>query len=147
MRPWLITAENARHGVCAGLASHRFNEAAAHHRGEREERIEGDCAARAASMRPRLITAENLGALILISRHAGIASMRPRLITAENRGDQGDAAMERRASMRPRLITAENPPSSAAAVEAADASMRPRLITAENAPSGAPTRSPCSWLQ
>ena len=46
---------------------------------------------KAASMRPRLITAENLGQIGL--RHqARAASMRPRLITAENDGSLLQAA-------------------------------------------------------
>ena len=86
MRPRLITAEN-RGGVGGGqsgprrfneaAAHHRgehprngatdlwksagFNEAAAHHRGEHGARDDAAGDRRAASMRPRLITAENLG--------------------------------------------------------------------------------------
>ena len=60
MRPRLITAENAgrtipRRGPGAG-----FNEAAAHHRGERGRRSARPRPETGASMRPRLITAENL---------------------------------------------------------------------------------------
>ena len=59
MRPRLITAENGSgHDLPFPPRPPRFNEAAAHHRGERfqaEEHLRGAVA----SMRPRLITAEN----------------------------------------------------------------------------------------
>ena len=83
MRPRLITAENGpddddRHALLVGFneaAAHhrgeqpkkardvtrgsRFNEAAAHHRGERLHRAGRWKGNGSASMRPRLITAEN----------------------------------------------------------------------------------------
>ena len=58
MRPRLITAENGRPIILPSVYFPRFNEAAAHHRGERrlDEELLGHGLA---SMRPRLITAEN----------------------------------------------------------------------------------------
>ena len=84
MRPRLITAENARRRRRGRPGGYRFNEAAAHHRGERP-----------------------VDALPLVGQ---VASMRPRLITAENSGEALDALIGSYASMRPRLITAENSP-------------------------------------
>ena len=60
-----------------------------------------------ASMRPRLITAENHASLLSCTG-AARASMRPRLITAENGSRDRQVGLPQPASMRPRLITAEN---------------------------------------
>ena len=60
MRPRLITAENEQAGGRLSGRTTRFNEAAAHHRGERLLR-EVPPRDPPASMRPRLITAENTG--------------------------------------------------------------------------------------
>ena len=111
MRPRLITAENTPHAAQLRPEAKSFNEAAAHHRGEhgcrgwpaagcacfneaaahhRGEpgRADLDALPEAASMRPRLITAENsLRTRVLLVD--GVASMRPRLITAEN-GDEAE---------------------------------------------------------
>ena len=65
MRPRLITAENVRHAVHCMRPVGSFNEAAAHHRGELERMMERALCALLASMRPRLITAENPLALVL----------------------------------------------------------------------------------
>ena len=101
----------------------RFNEAAAHHRGEQamaRARAQGKSAA---SMRPRL------------SRSASFRRFNE--AAAHHRGELKAAeillAPGTQASMRPRLITAENfreARLSRSAVQ--QASMRPRLITAEN---------------
>ena len=82
MRPRLITAENPRAGWREAGIGRSFNEAAAHHRGEQAVG-RGQRAVPGASMRPRLITAENRFEQRAGGRH-GRASMRPRLITAEN---------------------------------------------------------------
>ena len=58
MRPRLITAENTRPSAIDYPDDRCFNEAAAHHRGERGDLFRRPPAA-VASMRPRLITAEN----------------------------------------------------------------------------------------
>ena len=164
MRPRLITAENPLGAPRPRGPARRFNEAAAHHRGERLLGL-GRGRAGPASMRPRLITAENAPFHLPDELAAG-ASMRPRLITAENagtcrvRGRVGDgfneAAAHHRgerrrplragadrpgASMRPRLITAENAEQGRRHGLLLGASMRPRLITAENsAPTGSARR-------
>ena len=107
-----------------------FNEAAAHHRGERT--VSGNVVTQiAASMRPRLITAENAPRDAQRANYMR-ASMRPRLITAENDVDRCRSADGALASMRPRLITAENEEQVGGEDAQAQASMRPRLITAEN---------------
>ena len=82
MRPRLITAENARRASAGSMARTRFNEAAAHHRGEH------------ALSRPflPLTTCFNEAAAHHRGERPGQtydlpdddASMRPRLITAEN---------------------------------------------------------------
>ena len=59
MRPRLITAENARRAGPPHRPATGFNEAAAHHRGERGVAAARRTHAQEASMRPRLITAEN----------------------------------------------------------------------------------------
>ena len=59
MRPRLITAENAPHSRSSIARVIGFNEAAAHHRGEHGHAGRSS-EAQGASMRPRLITAENL---------------------------------------------------------------------------------------
>ena len=69
MRPRLITAENARKAIAAGTGASGFNEAAAHHRGERDY-DQSRFREVAASMRPRLITAEN----VATSRSAACSS-------------------------------------------------------------------------
>ena len=109
-----------------------------------------------ASMRPRLITAENKRPHVACRRSGG-ASMRPRLITAENiRRRPGrppraarfnEAAAHHRGERAPREPAAPRPPCrfneaaahhrgerlpDAAAPLTETASMRPRLITAEN---------------
>ena len=110
MRPRLITAENPTCQRRSGRSAARFNEAAAHHRGERRVRGLVEEAAMTASMRPRLITAENAKRKECDGKIHG-ASMRPRLITAENfHTTTRHQADGRYASMRPRLITAENMP-------------------------------------
>ena len=83
MRPRLITAENVVPSGWPAELLIRFNEAAAHHRGERTAGA-GDGRRRPASMRPhhrgeRRRTRHG-------PREQG-ASMRPRLITAENKKD------------------------------------------------------------
>ena len=85
-----------------------FNEAAAHHRGELLRRAGCSPTPADASMRPRLITAENCESARSACRRRPVASMRPRLITAENARQRAHTAMIGSASMRPRLITAEN---------------------------------------
>ena len=82
MRPRLITAENVPVSARAAGRLIRFNEAAAHHRGERLHAGVDDRRV-AASMRPRLITAENCSDIAIPTEWRS-ASMRPRLITAEN---------------------------------------------------------------
>ena len=83
-------------------------------------------------MRPRLITAENVGRLAPRPARKR-ASMRPRLITAENAWpDASTPPVCASASMRPRLITAENLVMHPDLIAPGLASMRPRLITAEN---------------
>ena len=138
-------------------AHDRFNEAAADCRGKHRQECVAHCNA-AASMRPRLIAAENArGQARYWSmqrcfneaaadcrgkqavEHHGIAqqldaSMRPRLIAAENEGRHAVPARDRRASMRPRLIAAENLRARRDTDGAILASMRPRLIAAENQP-------------
>ena len=156
MRPRLITAENCRRSAPSRSPPYRFNEAAAHHRGEHcpNGKGNGDVSA---SMRPRLITAENQSET-WTEKTAAMASMRPRLITAENGRQVDPRNGDIDASMRPRLITAENSVctrttshvscfNEAAAHHRGEryqplpdagwvlpASMRPRLITAENSP-------------
>ena len=83
MRPRLITAENVQDPAPLKVCEKCFNEAAAHHRGERRQRRAVDDVAVDASMRPRLITAEN-GSPEEREPRGATASMRPRLITAEN---------------------------------------------------------------
>ena len=106
MRPRLIAAENAMFSCRASSRAPSFNEAAAHRRGKPEpcslccSRGRGFNEAAAhrrgkplrrrgveqfanASMRPRLIAAEN-HAVGLIDANLVTASMRPRLIAAEN---------------------------------------------------------------
>ena len=60
MRPRLITAENFNPPPGGRPGDNCFNEAAAHHRGEPQVRGLGAERRLRASMRPRLITAENL---------------------------------------------------------------------------------------
>ena len=83
-----------------------FNEAAADCRGKRASH-DYRCAMLLASMRPRLIAAENRDILEDLKRDF-FASMRPRLIAAENGPDQQQGGGVLPASMRPRLIAAEN---------------------------------------
>ena len=83
MRPRLITAENCTSRPPCAARTSCFNEAAAHHRGEQERALAGATWPVDASMRPRLITAEN-GGSGQRRDDDGHASMRPRLITAEN---------------------------------------------------------------
>ena len=88
MRPRLITAENRGAAPRRGLKRLlRFNEAAAHHRGEPVSHFPAPPPPREAqaSMRPRLITAENPWFVRAAKGGPTGASMRPRLITAENR--------------------------------------------------------------
>ena len=87
----------------------RFNEAAAHHRGEPERCDALFGGQPLASMRPRLITAENEP--VRRDDHAGHPCFNE--AAAHHRGEPVDAvvaAAEPNASMRPRLITAENLP-------------------------------------
>ena len=84
MRPRLITAENSDRYVQERIDIPGFNEAAAHHRGERRVAAEGVLDGVPASMRPRLITAENIRRRLDQRAEDAVASMRPRLITAEN---------------------------------------------------------------
>ena len=107
MRPRLITAENGVVGRSRYAVRACFNEAAAHHRGEPEGHKAQPRRAATASMRPRLITAENIYQKAAIVK-AHVASMRPRLITAENGHRPVGRQLRGAASMRPRLITAEN---------------------------------------
>ena len=109
MRPRLITAENVRRTHYRHLPVPRFNEAAAHHRGERS--------------RPR---PNRLGTACFNEAAAHHRGERPGRVAA--------GAVPDRASMRPRLITAENAPRVVQVAGQDRASMRPRLITAENSP-------------
>ena len=126
----------------------RFNEAAAHHRGEP---LRGEVVLfgyGTASMRPRLITAENRWARRCCSRGPGPASMRPRLITAENprRSPRTRPSCGCRFNEAAAHHRGEPAAGGVAPGEGADASMRPRLITAENpAQAARPVAPPMSF--
>ena len=106
MRQRLFTAENPRSRGHLGRIKCRFNEAAAFHRGE-PSRAE-NMLRRARSFNEA--AAFHRGELIGLARCpiCGSASMRPRLFTAENPGAMRRSRPSATASMRPRLFTAEN---------------------------------------
>ena len=82
MRPRLITAENPRPRHARRRKQSRFNEAAAHHRGEHD----GRAALNPATACFNEAAAHHRGERARTLRACGTdyASMRPRLITAEN---------------------------------------------------------------
>ena len=114
MRPGLISPGNRRSGPSkdASLSKACFNEAPADQPGKScLQRVRWAAnARRMASMRPRLISREIIGARCR-NRIGYPASMRPRLISRGNDRSSTVLFMKRRsrASMRPRLISRGNP--------------------------------------
>ena len=169
MRPRVFPAEDTAYAAAAGPALIGFNEAAGIPRGRRDRPDPSYalragfneaagiprgrrcaypivCAAKAASMRPRVFPAEDIRGRVGNPRRFPAASMRPRVFPAEDDAAPRLPSCDRAASMRPRVFPAEDESIRRRTAGAPRASMRPRVFPAEDSEVRT-CLSTLNWLQ